>query len=125
MKKVKKEGKGNRAYAAKPLEDEEITKFYELGLLGNHSPESLINTLWLRFTINFGMRSVEEHYNLWYFNLIYIQVYSNCIDSIDMIFSSLHVTLLSRIHHVCCWWPLSYENVRNILFHTKMSEIKW
>ncbi|XP_052281975.1 uncharacterized protein KIAA1958-like [Dreissena polymorpha] len=64
MKKVKKEGKGNKANAAQPIEQHEIQKLYDEGQLGNGSPQAIINSLWFRFTTNFGMRSVEEHYNL-------------------------------------------------------------
>lgn len=62
QKDLKKQGLGNRPKAADRIEDHEIDTFYEHKLLGNSTPESLINTLWLNNTMYFGMRGGgEEH----------------------------------------------------------------
>ena len=66
FKKLKKEGKGNGENAAQPISDNEISILYEKGYLGLHNPQALLNMIWLHFTINFGMRGIQEHYDLRY-----------------------------------------------------------
>lgn len=61
---LKKQGKGNRANAAQAITDEEITTLYDKGLLGTATPESLLNTLWFNNSMHFGMRGIEENYQL-------------------------------------------------------------
>ena len=46
---------------ADSLTDGEINKLYEVKQLGKHNPASVLNTLWLNNTVNFGLRSVNEH----------------------------------------------------------------
>jgi len=55
-KQLKKEGKGNKDAAADQLTDQEIEMLYQKGQLGNCTPSSLINTLWLNNTTHFGIR---------------------------------------------------------------------
>lgn len=55
-KDLKKQGKGNKPMAANILTDKEIDLLYANGQLGNDSPNSLINRLWLNNTLHFGMR---------------------------------------------------------------------
>jgi hypothetical protein len=64
QKELKKEGKGNRPKAAKALTEEEREELYTSRQLGVHSPQALINTMWLNTTIHFGLRGVDEHRKL-------------------------------------------------------------
>jgi hypothetical protein len=61
-KDLKKQGKGNKRKAANDITDEEVDTLYTAGELGNHSPSSLINTLWYNNTLHFGIRGgAMEH----------------------------------------------------------------
>ena len=42
----KKEGRGNRPFAAEAISDDEVSVLYESKLLGIASAEALINTVW-------------------------------------------------------------------------------
>jgi hypothetical protein len=64
QKVIKQKGKGNKPKRSQPMTDNEINMLYEKGLLGNSSPESLLNTVWINNCIQFGLRGVSEHYNL-------------------------------------------------------------
>ncbi|CAG2204141.1 unnamed protein product [Mytilus edulis] len=64
MKVLKKQGKGNKPNRAQPLTDMEINSLYEKTLLGDSTPEAMINTLWLNNSVHFGLRGVTEHYEL-------------------------------------------------------------
>lgn len=64
MKVLKKQGKGNKPNRAQPLTDMEINSLYEKNLLGDSTPEAMINTLWLNNSVHFGLRGVTEHYEL-------------------------------------------------------------
>ena len=46
------------------LTDEEVDILYENNMLGVSSAESLLNTVWLNNTIDFGMRGCQEHRDL-------------------------------------------------------------
>lgn len=61
QKELKSEGRGNKDQAAATLTAKEVDILYENMLLGLHSPESLINTLWLNNYIHFGLRGCQEH----------------------------------------------------------------
>ena len=61
QKELKKAGKGNKTKAAHALTDEEVDVLYGKELLGLSSPESLLNTLWLNNTQQFGLRGCQEH----------------------------------------------------------------
>ena len=55
-KDLKMKGMGNKPKAAAPASDSEINMLYERGQLGDATPASIINTLWLNNTLHFGMR---------------------------------------------------------------------
>ena len=46
QKSLKKQGRGNRPNKTDAITDEEINILYEKKILGNETPESLLNTLW-------------------------------------------------------------------------------
>ena len=64
QKYLKSQGKGNGPKTSEILTKEEIDLLYQKGLLGSHSPESLINTVWLNNVTLFGMRPGEEQRKL-------------------------------------------------------------
>ena len=64
QKELKKAGRGSKSKAAVALTDEEIDLLYENNMLGVSSAESVLNTVWLNNTINFGMRGCQEHRDL-------------------------------------------------------------
>jgi hypothetical protein len=66
QKVLKKQGKGNKPKKSQPLTDDEINMLYQKKLLGESTPESLLNTVWFNNTVHFGMRGAHEHYNLRY-----------------------------------------------------------
>ena len=51
-KVLKKEGRGNRTFAAEAVSDDEVSVHYESKLLGVSSAEALINTDWLMNSIH-------------------------------------------------------------------------
>jgi hypothetical protein len=57
---LKSTGKGNKPNSADPLTDEEIEQLYREGVLGNGTPRSILNTVWLNNCIIFGMRPGKE-----------------------------------------------------------------
>ncbi|XP_068704633.1 uncharacterized protein KIAA1958-like [Montipora foliosa] len=61
QKELKNVGKGKKTKAAHALTDEEVDVLYGKELLGLSSPESLLNTLWLNNTQQFGLRGCQEH----------------------------------------------------------------
>jgi hypothetical protein len=61
---LRKSGLGNLPRASAPLTDADITKFYEMGLLGNGNPDSLLRSLHRNNMTFFGMRANLEHRNL-------------------------------------------------------------
>ena len=63
-KSLKSLGKGNKPYASAEIIDEQLDEMYTVGTLGPNSPSSLINSLWLVCTINFGMRTGQETHSL-------------------------------------------------------------
>ena len=60
-KLLKKEGRGNRPFAAQAISDDEVSILYESNILGISSAEALINTVWLMNSIHFGLRGCDEH----------------------------------------------------------------
>ena len=66
QKVLKKQGKGNKPKKSQPLTDDEINMLYQKKLLGESTPESLLNTDWFNNTVHFGLRGAHEHYNLRY-----------------------------------------------------------
>jgi hypothetical protein len=55
QKVLKKQGKGNKPKPKKsqPLTDDEINMLYQKKLLGESTPESLLNTVWFNNTVHF------------------------------------------------------------------------
>ena len=63
-KLLKKEGRGNRPFAAEAISDDEVSVLYESNILGISNAEALINTVWLMNSIHFGLRGCDEHRQL-------------------------------------------------------------
>jgi hypothetical protein len=57
---LKSLGKGNKPHAAECLEDHHLQKMIENQTLGTRNPRSLLNSMWLVCTSNFGMRTGKE-----------------------------------------------------------------
>ncbi|XP_070576202.1 uncharacterized protein KIAA1958 homolog [Ptychodera flava] len=64
QKNLRKHGKGNLPHKADTLTDDDVNKLYADRQLGAHTPQSVINTLWLNNMLHFGMRAVKEHRSL-------------------------------------------------------------
>ena len=77
QKQLKQQGKGNKPKRACPLTDEEINILYNRNVLGSHTPQSLLNTLWLNNSVQFGLRGVHEHYNLRLVHVFYYKISSS------------------------------------------------
>jgi hypothetical protein len=58
-----------------PLTDEEINILYNRNVLGSHTPQYLLNTLWLNNSVQFGLRGVHEHYNLRLVHVFYYKIW--------------------------------------------------
>ena len=56
QKQLKRLGKRNRPQEAAPLTDDEITALFTSNVMGIHSPEVLVNILWLNNCLHFGLR---------------------------------------------------------------------
>ena len=57
--------KGNKPKPADALDDNDIGKLFEASELGVKTPTSLLSTMWLNYTLHFGiMGSEEEHRNI-------------------------------------------------------------
>ncbi|XP_070531551.1 uncharacterized protein KIAA1958-like [Ptychodera flava] len=61
QKSLRKHGKGNLPNKAGTLTDDNVDHLYGTKQLGGHSPQSIINTLWLNNMLHFGMRAIKEH----------------------------------------------------------------
>ena len=66
MKRLKAAGIGSRAHKAEPLTPEEEEMLWEKGVLGDHSPQALLNTVFYQNGVNFALRSGNEHRQLRY-----------------------------------------------------------
>ena len=64
QKQLKGLGKGNKPNAAEALQQHHIDKILETNSLDDSNTKSLIRSLCLVYTINFGMRTGQEAYNL-------------------------------------------------------------
>ena len=64
---LKSQGKGSKPHKASPINDEEVETLYSMRLLGNYTPNSMLNTLWYLNTLYFGMRggSTEHRTMCW------------------------------------------------------------
>ena len=58
---LKKEGRGNRPFAAEAISDDEVKVLYESNILGISSAEAFINTVWLMNSIHFGLRGCDDY----------------------------------------------------------------
>ena len=58
---LKKEGRWNRPFAAKAISDDEVSVLYESNIQGISSAEALINTIWRKNSIHFGLRGWDKH----------------------------------------------------------------
>ena len=61
MKRLKQAGMGSCKCQAEPLTEEEEEVLWEKGILGDHSPKALLNSLFLFNGVCFVLRSAEEH----------------------------------------------------------------
>ena len=64
QKQLKAIGKGNKPNSADALKDEETEEFYWADVLGNKTPQALLNTVWMNNCIYFGMRPGQEQGDL-------------------------------------------------------------
>ena len=64
QKELKRLGKGNKLREAASLDQEEIDLLFKKGVMGIHSPQALINTLWFNNCLHFGKRGGKEQRNL-------------------------------------------------------------
>ena len=63
-RELRKEGRGKRPNAAKPLTLQEEEMLWQEGKLGNSSPQILTNTMWWLLTQHFGLRGRQEHHTM-------------------------------------------------------------
>ena len=77
QRQLKQHGKRNKPKRACPLTDEEINILYNRNVLGSHTPQSLLYTLWLNNSAQFGLRGVDEHHTLRLVHVFYYKMYSS------------------------------------------------
>ena len=63
MKRIQQKGSGTKKRKAEPLTEEEEV-LWEKGVLGDHSPQSLLNTIIFMNGLYFALRSRKEHRDL-------------------------------------------------------------
>ena len=61
---LREQGKGKRPNKGCSLSNDKIEQLWQSGQFGYHSPMTLINTLWWRFTLYFSFRGRQEHHNM-------------------------------------------------------------
>ena len=66
MKRLRKEGIHTKGKKAEPLTNEEEDSLWSKGILGDHSPQALLNTVFYQNGVNFALRSGSEHRQLRY-----------------------------------------------------------
>ena len=64
MKRLRATGLGTKCKQAEPLTVAEENQLWEKGLLGNHSPQVLLDTMLFLCGIHFALRSGQEHQTL-------------------------------------------------------------
>ena len=64
MKHLKAAGLGSKTRKAEPLTEEEEELLWEKGILGDHTPQALLNTVFFHNGIYFALRSGNEHRQL-------------------------------------------------------------
>ncbi|CAH3158175.1 unnamed protein product [Porites lobata] len=62
---LRQEGFGKRPNAAKALTSQDEELLWSKGVLGSHSPQSLIQTMWFLLTQHFGLRGCQEHHDMY------------------------------------------------------------
>ena len=62
---LRQEGFGKRPNAAKALTSQDEELLWSKGVLGSHSPQSLIQTIWFLLTQHFGLRGCQEHHDMY------------------------------------------------------------
>ena len=64
LQSKQKQGRGNKPNASVALTEDEIKLLFDKGLLGVSSPEAILNTLWLNYSLQFGLGGVKEHHDM-------------------------------------------------------------
>ena len=64
MKRLKQTGLGSQAKQAEPLTEAEEEILWEKGIIGDHSPQALLNAVFFLNSICFALRSGQEHRQL-------------------------------------------------------------
>ncbi len=64
MKRLQSKGMGSTQKQAEPLSTQEEEQLWENQLLGDHSPQALLNTMVFMIGLYFALRSGDEHRNL-------------------------------------------------------------
>ena len=66
MKKIQSLGIGSKERQAEPLTVEEEELLWQTGQLGDHSPQTIVDTMLFMNRVYFALRSGDEHRNLRY-----------------------------------------------------------
>ena len=66
MKRLKQAGTGSRKRQAEPLTEEEEELLWKKGILGDHCPQALLNSVFFFNGVCFALRSGDEHRRLRY-----------------------------------------------------------
>ena len=69
QKDLKKQGRGNKPKTADAINENEINELYNQQQLGNATPASLLNTMWLNNTLHFGIWAGDQHRSLYFGDL--------------------------------------------------------
>ena len=64
MKRLQEKGLGSKHKQAEPITEVEEEILWEKGELGDHTPQSLLNTMVYMNSVYFAQRSGKEHRNL-------------------------------------------------------------
>ena len=61
---MKKSRKGKKQHPAETLEAADLQSLLSRGLLGDATPESLLNSVWLMLTLHLSLCERDQHYKL-------------------------------------------------------------